>query len=60
MKIEASETEVRLLPETDWERLQLDRLRNNGVESVQWSDSWEQTGDLVLTLQQHPWDKEQR
>ncbi len=57
MRVEANEREVRLRPETEWEREQLERLRNKGVERVEWEDAWDQKGDLVLTLSQHPWDK---
>lgn len=57
MKIEAGEHEVRLRPESDWERVQLERLRKAGVESVKWADDWTGEGDLVLELVRHPWDE---
>lgn len=57
MRVSADEHEVRLRPENHWEREQLERLQKHGVESVQWEDAWDQKGDLVLTLSQHPWDQ---
>lgn len=58
MKIEASEHEVRLLPESDWEREQLERLRDKGVQSIKWADSWNASGNLVIKLRGHPWDRD--
>ena len=58
MKIKAGEHEIRLLPDTAWEREQLKRLQQHGIEGVEWENSWDQAGDLVLKLRGHPWDKE--
>jgi hypothetical protein len=57
MRIEAGEHEVRLRPETDFERVQLERLRQHGIESVKWTDDWDRKGDLVIELKRHPWDE---
>ncbi len=50
------EHSIHLQPETTWEREQLQRLARTGVGKIRWEDAWNECGDLVVSLRQHPWD----
>lgn len=60
MKIERTETAVRLVPENEWERTALAELRQKGVEKIEWQDDWNRTGWLQLNYPVHPWDRSGR
>lgn len=56
MKIEETETTIRLIPENDWEKDKLESLRERGVEKTEFQDDWNRSGYLVLHFPKHPWD----
>lgn len=53
MKLESGEYEIRLIPESEYEKDILHVLKNKGVEKIEWQDTWEQSGPLILKLRNH-------
>ncbi len=48
MKIETTEYSVILVPESDWEREALAKLKRGGVNKMNFDDDWNQSGRLHL------------
>lgn len=48
MKVETTEYSVILVPESDWERQALFKLKQGGVRNMNFDDDWNQTGRLHL------------
>ena len=55
MKVKATEQSVILVPESEWEREQLKRIQQHGVQKVRFEDAWEQTGGLEVIIQTNDW-----
>ena len=57
MKIEEKETGIRLIPENQWERDRLKKLRQAGkIDKIRFDDDWNSEGNLTLSYPVHPWD----
>lgn len=57
MKVERQQNSIRLIPESEWDKTQLKDLAKNGIESLEFKDSWNQKGYLQINYKIHPWDK---
>lgn len=58
MKIEETETGMRLIAENDWEREKLKTLRRrNSIDKMTFQDDWDSVGPLTLHYPTHPWDQ---
>jgi hypothetical protein len=57
MKVETTETEIRLIPESQYEIDVLKRMRNTGIEKTRFENDWDSKGYLRLVLNTHPWDR---
>jgi hypothetical protein len=57
MKIERTETSIRLIPESEWDKINLKELRKKSIEKMRFQDDWERSGYLELVFKIHPWDK---
>ena len=48
MKVEQQENGIALIPETDFEREALKRLRKKSIKSMQFEDAWDQKGRFLI------------
>ena len=48
MKIQLGENSIKLCPESEWEKEALKRLKNRGVNKMQFQDEWNREGWLRL------------
>ena len=56
MKIVKTQYGVELIPESSYEQDALETLAGKSI-TAKFTDSWNQTGNLVIQYEPHPWDK---
>jgi hypothetical protein len=48
MTIQLGENSIKLIPESEWEKEALQRLKNRGINKMQFQDEWNREGWLRL------------
>lgn len=56
MKITKTENGITLKPESDFERECLQHIADHKTVALEWSDSWNRTGDLHATFKPDSYD----
>lgn len=52
MKIINHEHAVELVPDTEYERQALERLKNRDIQNLDWTDSWNRNGNLKINFRE--------
>jgi len=57
MKCKKTQYGIELIPENDFEVECLKHLFNHKPISASFTDNWNNSGNLIIQWQPHPWDK---
>lgn len=57
MKCKKTEHGVELIPESDYEKECLLHIKHQDNVKIEFEDTWNNTGNLIIQGEPHPWDK---